>query len=354
MRRSLQGRLGPLGVLGVMAAVAVSTTSCSSCNRSSTGSREALALLPRETAVVVNLSVPRLRDTALWRKLLDARDRSPESKKRIADFTQATGLDPFTQIDSLVAGFPAPAGAGGGDFGAVVRGTFDSAKLVAWAQGESRKRGQEVVTEDYQGTKLYHERDGANVVAFLDAHTMILASRDWAHRMLDLAAGRAPENTPENTKGSAKDNADLTGLMRKVRTGDALWLVGVVSETARAQLGSMPGLQGLRTLKTIYGSLDFATGLRLELALDFPVEAEAQGLSGQLQQQLTEAKQNARTALLGITPFLNDIKSNTDKNTFRLSINYTQAQVDQLLDRAQALLPAVGFSPNLQPPDSMP
>jgi hypothetical protein len=342
MRRSLQGRLGTLGVLGVMAAVAVSTTSCSSCNRSSTGSREALALLPRETAVLVNLNIPRLRDTALWRKLLDARDRSPESKKRVADFTQATGLDPFTQIDSLVAGFPAPAGGGGGDFGVVVRGTFDSAKLVAWAQGESSKRGQEVVIEDYQGTKLYHERDGANIVAFLDAHTMILASRDWARRMLDLAAGRAPENS----KGSAKDNAELTGLMRKVRTGDALWLVGVVSDTARAQLGSLQGLQGLKSLKTIYGSLDFATGLRLELALDFPAEAEAQGLSGQLQQQLAEAKTNARTALLGITPFLNDIKSDTDKNTFRLSINYTQAQVDQLLERAQALLPAVGFNPN--------
>lgn len=292
--------------------------------------------------MVANLNVPRLRDTAIWRKLLDARDRSPESKKRVADFTQATGLDPFTQIDSLMAGFPAPAGAGGGDFGAVVRGTFDSAKLVAWAQGESRKRGQEVVTEDYQGTKLYRERDGANVFAFLDAHTMILASRDWAHRMLDLAAGRAPEST----KGSVKDNADVTGLMRKVRTGDALWLVGVVSDNARAQLGSMPGLEGLKSLKTIYGSLDFATGLRLDLALDFPAEAEAQGLNGQLQQQLAEAKKNVRSALLGITPFLNDIKPDTDKNTFRLSVNYTQAQVDQLLERAQALLPTVGFNPN--------
>jgi hypothetical protein len=330
----------------MVAAVAISTTSCSSCSRSGTGSREALALLPRETAVVVNLNVPRLRDTAIWRKLLDARDRSPESKKRVADFTQATGLDPFTHIDSLVAGFPAPAGQSG-DFGVVVRGTFDSAKLVAWAQGESSKRGQEVVTEDYQGTKLYRERDGHGVVAFLDAKTMILASRDWARRMLDLAAGRAAEST----KGSAKDNAELTGLMRKVRTGDAVWLVGVVSDTTRAQLGGTPGLEGLKSLKTVYGSLDFATGLRLELALDFPAEADAQGLNGQLQQQLAEAKKNVRAAVLGITPFLNDIKPDTDKNTFRLSINYNQAQVDQLLDRAQALLPTVeGFNATPQMP----
>ncbi|HEX2574228.1 MAG TPA: hypothetical protein VH877_32070 [Polyangia bacterium] len=299
--------------------------------------------MPRESAVVVSLNVPRLRDTAMWRKLLDARDRSPESKKRVADFTQATGLDPFTQIDGLVAGFPAQAqGGAAGDFGVVVRGTFDSAKLVAWAQGEARKRGQDVVTEDYQGTKLYHERDSYNAVAFLDAHTLILASRDWAHRMLDLAAGRAPESA----KGSAKDNAELTGLMRKTRTGDALWLVGVVSDAARGRIASTPGLEGLKSLKTIYGSLDFATGLRLELALDLPTDADAQGLNGQLQLQLTEAKKNTRTALLGITPFLNDIKPDTDKSTFRLSINYNQAQVDQLLDRAQALLPAIGFNPN--------
>jgi hypothetical protein len=344
MHRRLQGRLGTLGVLGAMVVVAVSTTSCSSCNRSSTGSRDGLALLPRETAVVASLNVPRLRDTALWRKLLDARERSPESKKRLADFTQMTGLDPFTQIDGLVVGFPAQAG---GDFGLVVRGTFDSTKLVAWAQADAKKRGQEVVAEEYQGTKLYHERDGTSVIAFLDAHTFILASRDWARRMIDLGAGRVKE--------SAKDNAALTDLMRKVRTGDALWLVGVVSDSARAQLGGTPGLEGLKSLKTIYGSLDFATGLRLELALDFPAPAEAQGLTGQLTQQLTEAKKNLRTAMLGITPFLNDIKSDADKNTFRLSINYTQAQVDQLLERAQALLPAIeGLSPTPPRPDSTP
>ena len=117
--------------------LALSATACKSTSGSG-AAKEDLALVPKETGIILMANVARMRNTAMWRKVLDIRDNDPKAKKDTDEFIQKCGLDPFTQIDSLFVAFP-QAGGGDKEFAAILRGKFNEAKLVECARDQAKK-----------------------------------------------------------------------------------------------------------------------------------------------------------------------------------------------------------------------
>jgi hypothetical protein len=330
MRRSARRLYTALALSGALACVA-------SCKRSGGAAREDLALLPRDASIVVSLNVGRMRNTQVWRKILDLRDQSAEAKKKYDAFVAKCGLDPVTQLDSATLAFPT-GGQAEGEFAAIVHGTFDEAKLVACAREEAQKQGHELVTVEYGGKKLYNDRDSGQLFAgLLDAHTVVAGGREWAKKVIDLAGGKA--------KGeSVQDNEALRGLLGKVRTGDALWAVAQVPDSVRQKLSELRELDSSKSLKDVYGSVDFATGLALDATLDLGSEADAKDLATKLTSQLGETKKNSQVMMMGLASMIDAIKVTSNGPAFQVSVKYNQSQVDQIVERVQGYFKSMGLA----------
>jgi len=344
MRRAAGVLLG----IAVVVVGAAGFAGCSSCARRAEVAREDLALLPKDTNLLVAINVRRARDTAVWRKLLDLRDQ-PEMKTRFDEFVASCGFDPFQQLESATFAFPPPETEA--EFGGILRGTFDEQKLVACTKEEGQKKGRELRIEEYEGKKLYTDT-GQVVGAFLDGKTLVLGGPGWTRKIVDLAAGR--------TKESAQGNAVLMELVKKTRTGDAVWAAGSVPETVRRRFESLSD-EAVKSMKNVRGSVDFAAGLELAAAFELGSDAHAKELTEKLQKQLGEAKKSPDTMMLGLSSMIDAVKVSADGATLKIDVKYNQAQVDQLVERLQGALkkPTAGGGlggggggglPSLQPP----
>ncbi len=318
-----------------LALVIVGSGGCSSCGAGGAGgAKEDVALVPKETDVILSANMKRMRNTAMWRKLLDVRDESPSAKKDMAEFVQKCGLDPFQHIDSAFAAFPhtSPAGDSGKEFALILRGTFSEAKLVECARDQAKKDGNELAESEYNGKKLYTStKSGQQAFAtFLDPKTIALGGKEWIKKVVDLAGGKSQE--------SAKQNEALNALIKRTKVADGLWGVGTVPQATRDQLKNDPNLSSAASMKDVFGSIDFAAGLTADLNVDTGAEADAQDLVKKITDQITEARKNAQVMMMGLGSFLDGIKVEAKQATFHATVTLNQQQVDDLFTRAKGML----------------
>jgi hypothetical protein len=312
--------------------LALSLPACKSTSGSG-AAKEDLALVPKETGIVLMANVSRMRNTAIWRKVLDIRDADVQSKKDFDEFVGKCALDPFKQIDSIFVAFP-QSGAADKEFAAILRGSFDEAKLVQCAKDQAKKDGRDVAVTDYNGKKLYTDNQKAEAWAtFLDGKTVIIGGKEWVKKVVDLAAGKGE---------SAKGNPELATLLKRAKTGDALWGVGLVPQSTRDSFKNDPRLSSAASMKDIFGSVDFAAGVKSELNVDTASEVDAKDLAAKATSQLGDIRKSPQFMMMGLAQYLDGIKIDNNAATFRLSIVYNQQQVDDLINRVKGLLKSFG------------
>ena len=322
-------RSSSLVLCGVLA---LSATACKKTSGSG-AAKDDLALVPKQTDIILMANVARMRNTEMWRKLLDVRDSDPQAKKDYNEFVTKCGLDPFKQIDSMFVAFP-QGGADQKEFAAILRGKFDEQKLVACAKDQAKKDGREVTTTEYNGKKLYTDtQKGEAYATFLDNKTAVVGGKEWIKKVIDLAAGKGE---------SAKKNAQLNDLMKRAKTNDALWGAGIVPETTREQFKNDPRLASAGSMKDIFGSVDFASGVAAEINVDTGSEADAKDLAAKAQSQLNDVRTSPQFMMMGLAQYLDGIKIGSKGATFQVSLNYNQQQVDDLINRVKGLLKSFG------------
>lgn len=324
-------RASLIALLGLLVLPACKSTSGSGA------AKEDLALVPKETDIILMANVARMRNTAMWRKLLDVRDQDPQTKKDMDEFTVKCGLDPFKQIDSVFLAFPqgGPDQAGGEkEFAAILRGQFNPDKLVQCARDQAKKDGRDLTTVDYNGKKLYTDNQkGEAFGVFLDNKTAVIGGKAWVKKVVDLAANKGE---------SAKSNAELAGLLKRARTSDALWGAGIVPQATRDSFKNDPKLSSAASMKDIFGSVDFASGVTAEVNVDTGSDADAKDLAAKTTAQLVDVRKSPQFMMMGLAQYLDGIKIGNDKATFKVSLTYNQKQVDDLINRVQGLLKSFG------------
>jgi hypothetical protein len=315
--------------------LALSTVGAVGCKRTSGSgaAKEDLSLVPKETDVILMANVARMRNTAMWRKLLDLRDSDANTKKQFDDFVQKCALDPFKQIDSVFVAVPQ----GGGEareFAVIMRGTFNEDKLVQCAKDEAKKDGRDVTVSDYNGKKLYTDNQkGEAFATFLDAKTAVIGGKEWIKKVIDLAAGKGE---------SAKANADLAALMKRAHTSDALWGAGLIPQSTRDNFKNDPRLASAATMKDIFGSVDFQAGVAADLNVDTGSEADAKDLVAKTTAQIAEAKKSPQFMLMGLAQYIDGVKIDSKEATFHVALSYNQQQVDDMINRVKGLLKSFG------------
>jgi hypothetical protein len=313
---------------------AIGLGGCQSCSKTSGSgaAKEDMQLVPKEADVVFMANMARMRNTAMWRKMLDLRDQDAQTKKDYDDFVQKCQLDPLKQIDSVFVAFPQSVDQNK-EFAAILRGTFNEAKLTECAKEQAKKDGQELQISDYNGKKIYtSNKQGQAYAVFLDGKTVALAGKEWVKKVIDLAAGK------KEAGGSAKENEALAILLKRARTSDGIWAAGLVPQSTRDQLKNDPHLSSAGSMKDIFGSIDFQSGLAVEVNVDLGSEQDASELTTKIKAQLDDAKKNPQFMMLGLNTFLENVKLETKGSTFHTAINFNQQQVDDLINRIKGLL----------------
>jgi len=310
----------------------VVVTGCKS--KSGTGAaKEDMTLAPREADIVVMANLTRMRNTDMWRRLQDLRDSDASSKKEYDDFVQRCQLDPMKDIDSVFLAFPQAGSAK--EFVGVMRGKFDEDKLVACAKEQAKKDGGEVQTSEYNGKKLYTDGKKQEAWAtFLDKSTVAVGSQTWVKKTIDLAAGKA--------QGSAKDNEALMSLVKRAKTNEGIWGAGIVPQSMRDQLKADPHLSAAASMKSVFGSVDFQKGIAADANVDLATENDAKEVTAKATSQLLEAKKNPQLMMMGFASFLDAVKVEAKGPTFHLTIDLTQQQVDDLINRVKGILKSFG------------
>jgi hypothetical protein len=303
---------------------------------SSAAAKEDMQLVPKDSQMVLMANLNRMRNTAMWRKMLDLRDSDAQSKQTYDEFVQKCALDPFKQIDSVFLAFPQGAG-DAKEFAAILRGTFDENKLVQCARDQAKKDGADLATSEYGGKKIYTDtKQGQAFATFLDPKTVAVGGKEWIKHVIDLAAGK------KEAGESAKDNPELMALMKRAKTSDAVWGAGLVPQTTRDNLKNDPHLSSAASMKDVFGSVDFAAGFTADVNVDVGSESDAKDLTAKIGAQLADTKKNPQVMMMGVATLIDQVKLEARGSTFHVGMAFNQQQVDDIINRVKGFMKSLG------------
>jgi hypothetical protein len=304
---------------------------CQRLSRARDPRQQTLAVLPAETRLVAFVDVAKIRATPFWARLSALAEDSPEDRKRIAELTARTGLDPLRQIHRVVAGFPDSA-LESGRYALVFEGDgFDERRLVSYARDEAALRGAKIEQRNEHGQTLWASPGPKKITGlFTGPDRFLLGAGGWGETMAALARGAS--GVP-----SAAENAELVNLCRRIDARRALWFANLVPSDLRAMLLANPKHDSAASVTRLAAALDLGPGLTAELVADLSNANDARALVEDIQASVQAAKRNAAVLMLGLGPYLDAVNARAEGPSLRITVALAEAQVMDLLDRLSAL-----------------
>jgi hypothetical protein len=295
-----------------------------------TTARGALSRFPPETQVVVSLDFRRIRETALWKRLSALAAEDPADRKLIAEFTARTGLDPFRQLQTMVAAFPEEA-RDSRAFAIVIEGDgLDEKRLVTYARDQAKLRGAELQPRQHAGRTLWHTGSADRTAGFfLDRRHLVLAGGGWAEKMAELAGGPG---------SSAQDNAMLLRLVERLGVARSIWMAALVPDETRRKLRADPRFGPQASVMRFGVGLDLGPGLRGEVDAELSNADDARALVDTFDAFLRAARKSPEALLIGAGPYLDGISSKAAGPRALLRVELSEPQTLELVNRAVGLL----------------
>jgi hypothetical protein len=291
-----------------------------------------LALFPIETQLVVALDVAKVRPTPVAAKLAALAAGTAADQRQLDGFKERTGFDPLKEIDRVMIGLPDEARRQG-EIGVVIRASrLDERRLVAYLRDTLQESGDDLVSTTRGHRTLWSPRKDPNLAGFfLDDHTLVIGGGGWAARMADLSDG-APAS------GSAETNLELVQLCERASVNHAIWAAAIVPAEVRRKLKADPQLATAASVMHMALGIDLGKGLDALLLADLNDAGDAQALVGKVTETLHDAKRNPQVLMLGLGPDLDGISSKAEGRSFQLRLALDEAQIADLLNRAEAFL----------------
>jgi hypothetical protein len=243
----------------------------------------ALSLLPADTVMVVSIDLARVRRAPLVAKLGARGPLPPSLVAALGAFSSKTGVDPWSDLDSVVI-----AGGLHARWALVARGQrLDGARLAAAAQRALRDDGGDLVVEK-RGTLTFwstHRLPGVEAV-LLDEHTLVVAGGGWAQQISARASG--------GTTATAASNAELAALCQGV-SNHPVWGAVLVSTELRDEWLDNLQMQEAAYLDRLAVGLDLDAGLEGKLTATLTEAAQADKAAEDLAQMLVRQRHRSRS-----------------------------------------------------------
>lgn len=328
----------PFMKVGSALALGALLTGVPACNRTSGSgaAKDDLAIVPQEADVAFMVNMTQVRQSSMWKKLVEKINSDAKSKQQYDDFMKKCSFDPLNQIDSVFVAMPQTV-AESKEYAVLVRGSFATDVVINCMKTTAKEKGETVTESDRNGTKIYAlEGKQPSYLAAIGKKAIAFGGKEWIGRIVDLSAGKG-------SAPSAKDHKELVDLIKRTRTGDALWWAGLVPPAMVEKLGNNPQTAPVKSLKSVSGSIDPSKGLTLAAYLDLGSDADAAALTATATEQLTKARATPAIQMMGMSAYLDTIKVEAKKSTFVLNVNMTQQQVDDLTSRLSGMAKQFGM-----------
>lgn len=258
---------------------------------------EVLSYMPKDSSVIVSISVARARTSGLFKKYREK--IMSDTGKDMAAIKNACGIDMMVDMSNIVFAL-------GKDHNATddtifgMEGHFDQKKIEDCVI----KMGGKV-----EGNVLISP-DGEPLNTYWAANDTILVSKGHTSDVIKSAKNGS----------NAKQNRELMDLIDQVDSNATLWVAGMVPAEAAGMMGAMG-----KPPKSGYLSLELGSGVDAKVGLLFNTEDEAKGMSTMLEMVLQMGKQQE-----GMGDLLEDVSSTLADKTMTINASFSDAQLDQL------------------------
>lgn len=305
--------------------------------------------LPSDVSAVIHVDVGALLGTELYRVVVEQYgDRLSPRGEKYAQFIEATGFDPETDLNSITIGVGGEPQDPEGPVYMIVTGTFDRERIDAYAGASA---GLE--TGSHQGLKTYlpimpDDRSGPRpTLAWLDARTLVAASTPDFPKLIESVRGSGPNATGSSLSDLlSEDTGQLYVAMEipEVSEEPADGNTGATprggeQDMLRAQLQAL-GAGPMRTLRSLLITLDAESGL------DLVVHARADSPeNGALVYELLNGYLMMGQAMAAQNPQLDELLRNLvlgrDGSTVTLMMSMTNEEIRAALSQP-SVAPAGG------------
>lgn len=266
-----------------------------------------LKLVPADTAGVLHVDLARFRSSSLYKDVLAGFIQAPQIQSQMAVAKAQLGFDPINDIDSVTIIGGAKLVGGKEDALFIVAGKLDQGKLTKLA---SEAGGATQV--EHAGVKYWATDPKEDMaIAFIDGKLAL-----GRHALVKGAIeGKGP-------------GATLAALLKEVNQGGDLFFAGAIPAEAGAALAAAD--PSLKDLKSVRGSIDFAKGLSLNIAIAASA-ASATAIAGKMQTALKPDPAAApMMQQMGIAPMIEKLKVEAKGDTVVIGLDLTPEEVNRL------------------------
>lgn len=281
------------------------------------------SVIPSNATFLIRIDVKQLVAMDLYKQWEVEKEGDPKAKVMYEQFTKATGVKIEKDvIDAVVAVVGEPSKSGSGHAVAVVSGTFDGEKIVAYAKQTATTEGKTFSETTYNGVKIYSApKEGSKepgMFAVLSANTMLFGTDKGIKAAIDTSKGTVKPVTT---------NQELMALRSRVKAKPVLWGVGSLPKAVAAPQAAGPAA-ALQNLKTIIMTADMSPNLDLYVAGD----CDSPEAAGQVKDALNQAMGLAMMfgAQMGLAEVAQKIQISSAENTVAISLSLTPEEISSI------------------------
>ncbi len=263
----------------------------------------ALALLPRETEIVLAVDLARLRGQPVWKTVSSSLAKN--AKPFLDAVAASTGIDVAGPVQRIWVGLP----------------------------GERQEDGRFVlIAETDPGSPARaaprpEKAPAGATVAVLGPRQIVISKGAWARKA-------APAR---KDAGSAADNPELRRLCERAVGDHSVWFAALVPPELRRSLMGQSQLEDAAALSRVFGFLDDSNGLHLELVGELADTTAPPMLAHRLQMLLNQAKRDPDLLIAGLSPHLEALHVTAHGASVRASLELPDSQANDVALGIEAL-----------------
>jgi hypothetical protein len=201
--------------------------------------------LPADSQAVFGINVQKFVASPVYAMFMQKHGQ--EVGADLGEFINATGVDPRTDIDYIIAAGRPSQQKGAGVVIAV--GRFDANRITAFINTKSTP-----IALEYKGARvlMIPEANGARLekgIAFLGSSEMALGDLESLHAVIDVRGGFP----------GIDSNATLTSLLQNLNAADMFWFAGDGASIMAKAPANTPLGPTLSAIQSIFGTLNLTT-----------------------------------------------------------------------------------------------
>ena len=278
----------------------------------------ALKYVPKDSMFVLSIDMEGLQGTEVFKQMMTMAMQEKEVKEGIEQLKEATGFDYTKDLHSIVIAAPSDVNTSE-DFVIIMKGKFDEKKFINFAKEENGK-----LVEKEHAKMTWYEIDKEGGLAF-DGDIAVIGSTKYLKAALDTKSAK-----------NVKDAKVLGGYIKKVNTKHNIWAALTIPADIRKEMAAAD--PNAEKIEGGYASLDFGSGLKLDLTMITDSKDTAKALADEANKGLKAAASDPSIAQMGLDAMIAKITVAASGEKVAINIDLNEQEFATLSMLMQGLM----------------